>query len=306
MQKIVCIVGPTASGKTKLGIELCKALNGEVVSADSMQIYKDMDIGTAKPSMEERNGVPHHLFDIVEADEAYSVSRFVEDADKAIADIASRGKLPVVVGGTGLYIDALIRGGGFAEYDEEYRKELMAKEPEELFEMLRAVDPKSAERLHIKDIKRICRALEIYHLSGKTIGEHNEMTQQCPPRYDAKIIGLTCEYRQILYDRIEKRVDEMLRMGLLEETKCLLDKGVPEAATSMQAIGYKEIIPALQGKVSLDEAVSLLKQSTRRLAKRQLTWFRRDNRIKWFYLDNPKNFDDVLQASCDFVKNSDV
>ena len=306
MQKIVCIVGPTASGKTKLGIKLCKKLSGEVVSADSMQIYKNMDIGTAKPSMDERDGVPHHLFDVVNADETYSVSRFIEDADKAIADIASRGKLPVIVGGTGMYIDSLIRGGGFADFDEEYREYLMQKEPEELLKMLQEVDPESAERLHIKDIKRITRALEIFHLSGKTIGEHNEMTRNCPPRYDAKIIGLTCEDRQVLYDRIEKRVDEMVEMGLIDETKKLIEMGIPENATSMQAIGYKEIIPALRGEVSLEEAVALLKQSTRRLAKRQLTWFRRNPRIKWFYLDNIKNFDEVLQASCDFVKNSDV
>ncbi|MBR5478819.1 MAG: tRNA (adenosine(37)-N6)-dimethylallyltransferase MiaA [Clostridia bacterium] len=306
MQKIVCIVGPTASGKTKLGIELCKKLSGEVVSADSMQIYKGMDIGTAKPSLEERDGVPHHLFDIVDANEAYSVSRFVEDADRAIEDIANRGKLPVIVGGTGLYIDALIRGGGFAEYDEDYRAYLMSKTPEELFDMLRQVDPLSAERLHLKDIKRITRALEIFHLSGKTIGEHNEMTQKLPPRYDAKIIGLTCQDRQILYDRIEKRVDEMLEMGLVEETEKLLSSGISETATSMQAIGYKEIIPAIKGEMSLDDAVLLLKQATRRLAKRQLTWFRRDMRIKWFYLDNRESFEDVLQASCDFVKNGNV
>lgn len=306
MQKIVCIVGPTASGKTKLGIELCKMLSGEVVSADSMQIYKGMDVGTAKPSMEERDGIPHHLFDIVEPDEAYSVSCFIEDADRAIADVAGRGKLPVVVGGTGLYIDALIRGGGFAEYDEDYRAYLMSKSPEELFDMLKKVDPDSAERLHLKDLKRITRALEIYHLSGKTIGEHNEMTQKLPPRYDAKIIGLTCRDRQILYDRIEKRVDEMLEMGLVEETKRLLESGISEKATSMQAIGYKEIIPAIVGETSMDEAVLLLKQATRRLAKRQLTWFRRDARIKWFYLDNPESFEDVLQASCDFVKNGNV
>ena len=250
--------------------------------------------------------MPHHLFDVVGPDESYSVSRFIEDADQAIADIASRGKLPVIVGGTGMYIDSLIRGGGFADYDEEYRAFLMQKDPEELLKMLEDVDPESAARLHIKDIKRVTRALEIYHLSGKTIGEHNEMTQKCPPRYEAKIIGLTCEDRQILYDRIEKRVDEMLEMGLIEETKKLLQMGISESATSMQAIGYKEIIPAIKGECELDEAIASLKQATRRLAKRQLTWFRRNPSIKWFYLDNPENFDDVLQASCDFVKNSEV
>ena len=306
MQKIVCIVGPTASGKTRLGIELCKKLSGEVVSADSMQIYKNMNIGTAKPSLKEREGVQHHLFDVVNADESYSVSRFVEDADKAIADIAARGKLPVIVGGTGMYIDSLIRGGGFADYDENYRAFLMQKEPEELIEMLRQVDPESAARLHIKDVKRISRALEIYHLTGKTIGEHNEMTQKCPPRYDAKIIGLTCEDRQILYDRIETRVDEMLEMGLVDETVKLLEMGIPESATSMQAIGYKEIIPAIKGECDMEAAVESLKQATRRLAKRQLTWFRRNPRIKWFYLDNPEDFDQVLQDSCNFVTENNV
>jgi len=306
MQKIVCVVGPTASGKTRLGIELCKKLSGEVVSADSMQIYKNMDIGTAKPSIDERDGIPHHLFDIVNADEPYSVSRFIEDADKAISHIAGRGNLPVVVGGTGMYIDSLVRGGGFAEYDEEYRIYLMKKEPEVLLEMLREVDPESAERLHIKDVKRICRALEVYHLTGKTIGEHNLMTQQCPARYDAKIIGLTCENRQILYERIEKRVDEMLEMGLVDETKRLLEMGIPETATSMQAIGYKEIIPAIKGECGMEEAIASLKQATRRLAKRQMTWFRRNPNIKWFYLDNPDDFDQVLQDSCNFVKQNIV
>lgn len=305
MQKIVCVVGPTASGKTKLGIELSKLLCGEVISADSMQIYKGMDIGTAKPSMEERDGIAHHLFDVVSPFESYSVSRFVEDADKAIADILNRGKLPIIVGGTGLYIDALLRGGGFAEYDEEYRAELMKKTPEELFEKLREVDPESAERLHINDVKRVCRALEIYHLTGETIARHNEKTKATPPRYDAKIIGLSCKDRSILYDRIEKRVDEMLNSGLMDEIAMLKEMGVPKSATSMQAIGYKELYSA-ENDEELQFAIEKLKQATRNLAKRQLTWFRRDTRIKWFYLDNIYDFDDVLQASCDFVKNDGV
>lgn len=306
MQKIVCIVGPTASGKTKLGIELCKALRGEVVSADSMQIYRGMDIGTAKPSLDERGGIAHHLFDVVSPAENYSVSRFVEDASAAISDIAARGKLPVVVGGTGLYIDALLRGGGFAEYDEDYRRELMEKPPEELLSMLRAVDPESAVRLHIHDVKRICRALEIYHLSGKTIGEHNRETQMAPPRYNACMIGLSCKDRAVLYARIEKRIDEMIAAGLLNEIRALQNAGISQDATSMQAIGYKELFSAARGEESLEDAILRLKQATRRLAKRQLTWFRRDPRIHWFFLDRTEDFDDVLQTSCSFIKNCGV
>lgn len=306
MQKIVCIVGPTASGKTRLGIELCKRLCGEVVSADSMQIYRGMDIGTAKPSLEERQGVVHHLFDVVSPMESYSVSRFVEDASAAIADIAARGKLPVVVGGTGLYIDALLRGGGFAEYDEDYRQKLMKKAPEELLSMLQKVDPESAARLHIHDVKRICRALEIYHLSGKTIGEHNELTQKAPPRYDACMIGLSCRDRAVLYARIEKRIDEMIEAGLLDEIHALQEAGISRDATSMQAIGYKELFSAVRGEEALSDAVSRLKQATRRLAKRQLTWFRRDPRIQWLFLDKIEDFDDVLQTSCSFIKNCGV
>ncbi len=305
MQKIVCVVGPTASGKTKLGIELSKKLCGEVVSADSMQIYKGMDIGTAKPSLEEREGIAHHLFDVVSPFESYSVSRFVEDADKAISDIAGRGKYPIVVGGTGLYIDALLRGGGFAEYDETYRAELMKKTPFELFNMLKEVDPESAERLHINDVKRVCRALEIYHLTGETIAVHNEKSKLAPPRYDAKIIGLTCKDRGILYDRIENRVDEMIKNGLMDEIAMLKEMGVPKSATSMQAIGYKELFSA-ESDEEMKASIECLKQATRNLAKRQLTWFRRDARIKWFYLDNINDFDEVLQASCDFVRNDGV
>ena len=306
MQKIVCIVGPTASGKTKLGIELCKQFHGEVVSADSMQIYRGMDIGTAKPSMAEREGIVHHLFDVVAPNESYSVSRFVEDASAAISDIAARGKLRFVVGGSGLYIDALLRAGGFAKYDEAYRAELMKKSPEELLEMLREVDPESAERLHIHDVKRICRALEIYHLSGKTIREHNLETQQTPPRYDACMIGLTCKDRAVLYARIERRIDEMIENGLLDEIRSLQDAGVSKDATAMQAIGYKELFAALRGEESIEEAILQLKQATRRLAKRQLTWFRRNPKIEWFFLDRIEDFDAVLQSSSSFIKNCSV
>ncbi len=305
MQDIICIVGPTASGKTKLGVELSKKLGGEVISADSMQIYKGMDIGTAKPSLLERDGIVHHLFDVVTPFESYSVSRFVEDADKAIADITGRGKIPIVVGGTGLYFDSLLRGGGFAEYDEEYRAKLMKKTPDELFEMLTEVDPDSARRLHINDIKRVCRALEVYHLTGETIGIHNARTKETPPRYNAKMIGLTCSDRKILYDRIENRVDDMLKAGLMDEIDKLKELGVPQNATAMQAIGYKELYD-VKNVQEFEEAVARLKQATRNLAKRQLTWFRRDTRIKWFNLDNNEDFDAVLQASCDFVKKKGV
>lgn len=306
MQKIVCVVGPTASGKTKLGIALCKALDGEVVSADSMQIYRGMDIGTAKPSMAEREGVRHHLFDLVPPDENYSVSRFVAAADAAIADIAARGKLPIVVGGTGLYIDALRRGGGFAAFDADYRAALMQKSPEELFAMLREQDPESAARLHINDKKRVCRALEIVHATGKTIGAHDAETRAAPPRYDACMLGLTTSDRAILYARIEARIDTMLQNGLMDEIRALQRAGVPQEATAMQAIGYKELFRAARGEEPLEPAVARLKQATRRLAKRQLTWFRRDPEIHWLTLDRAEDFAHVLQASRSFVKNCGV
>lgn len=305
-QPLIVICGPTASGKTALSIAIAKALGCEVVSADSMQIYRGMDIGTAKPGMDERDGIVHHMFDVAEPWENYSVSRYAEDATRVIDDIISRGKLPVVVGGTGMYIDSLLRSGGFAEFDEKLREKLMAKSAEELLEELNKVDSESADRLHLNDKKRICRALEIFYLTGKTIGEHNIETQKAPPRYDACMIGLTCSDRQILYERIEKRVDEMIENGLIEEIKGLQNAGISRDATSMQAIGYKELFSAVSGDEPLEDAIARLKQSTRRLAKRQLTWFRRDTKIKWFCLDDSDKFEDVLQASCSFVKNCGV
>lgn len=306
MKKIICIVGPTASGKTKLAIELCKQFNGEVVSADSMQIYRGMDIGTAKPDMEERAGIVHHMFDIVAPDENYSVSRFVEDATCAIDNILLRGHVPIVVGGTGLYIDALLRGTSFAQFDQEYREELMKKSPEQLYELLRSCDPQGAETLHVNDVKRVTRALEVYHLTGKTIAEHNQETQKGPPRYDACMIGLSCRDRKVLYERIEKRIDQMIGNGLIDEIRRLQQEGIPQTATSMQAIGYKELWLAACGKEEITPAVMCLKQATRRLAKRQLTWFRRNPDIHWLYLDDEENFANILHASSCFIKNCSV
>lgn len=288
--KVIVIAGPTASGKTALGIELAKKYNGEIVSADSMQIYRRMDIGTAKATAEERAAVPHHMLDVVEPWEDYSVSRYAEDAAKCCEDILSRGKLPVIVGGTGLYIDSLIDSRDFAETEEDkaLREELNAEYEriggESMLAKLRTVDPDRALKLHAADKRRIVRALEIYKLTGMTITEHDRLTQSVPPRYDAARIILGYKDRSDLYERIDSRVDKMVSDGLFEEVEALLALGLPPSCTAMQAIGYKEPAAALRGEMSREEAAALIKQSSRRYAKRQLTWFRRNTdalRIHW-------------------------
>ena len=286
MNNIICIAGPTASGKTALAVELAKCLNGEVVSCDSMQIYKRMDIGTAKPTQEEMQGIPHHMLDVAEPQEDFSVSKYCEMAAPVVDDITARGKTAIIAGGTGLYMDALIKGNTFAPYPSTGRREELESLAKEsgiaaVLDRLRVVDPDAAQRLHPSDQKRIIRAMEVYLETGKTITQHNLDTQKLPPRYTPVWFALEDADRAQLYKRIDGRVEQMLRNGLLDEIKNLLASGIPEKATSMQAIGYKEFVDALLGRCSVQEATELVQQSSRRYAKRQLTWFRRNPSIHW-------------------------
>ena len=305
-KKIVVICGPTASGKTALSIALAKAFDGEVVSADSMQIYRRMDIGTAKPTKQEMDGVPHHMLDVAEPGEAYSVSRYVEEATACVEDILARGKLPIICGGTGLYIDGLIRGTDYqpAGTDNGIREQLEgeweAQGAEEMMARLAAVDPDSAARLHLSDKRRILRALEVYLATGETITVHNARTKEIPPRYEAVMIGLNTEPRQILYDRIDRRVGIMLEQGLLQEVKCLLEDGLLEG-TAAQAIGYKELLAYFRGEMTLETAADLIRQKSRNYAKRQLTWFRRDERVKWIVYNAPEAAQAVLQEATNYL-----
>ena len=308
-KKIVVVCGPTASGKTALSIALAKAFDGEVVSADSMQIYRGMDIGTAKPTLEEREGIPHHMLDVAEPGESYSVSRYVQEATACVEDILSRGKLPIVCGGTGLYIDGLIRGTDFqpAGTDNGIR-EVLEKEWEEqgaeaMMARLAAVDPDSAERLHLSDKRRILRALEVWLATGETITAHNARTKAIPPRFEAVMIGLNTQPRDILYGRIDRRVDVMLEQGLLQEVQTLLEKGLLEG-TAAQAIGYKELLAHFRGEMTLEAAADLIRQKSRNYAKRQLTWFRRDERVKWIVYNAPQAAQAVLQEATEYLQQT--
>lgn len=297
---ILCVVGPTASGKTRLAVELAKALHGEVLSCDSMQIYRRMDIGTAKPTPEETQGVPHHMIDVIGPEEPFSVGRYVEMADPILQDILSRGKTCVLCGGTGLYADSLMAGRTFASYPETGRRQeleaLADREgTEAVLEKLRAVDPDSAERLHPGNRRRIIRAMEVYLETGKTITQHNLETQAVPPKYHPLWIGLDFTDRADLYRRIDRRVDLMMEDGLLDEIQRLLSEGVPPTATSLQAIGYKEPMAALRGEMTMEEAVEKVKQESRRYAKRQLTWFRRNKEIHWIMQEEPVDFQHTWQ-----------
>ena len=302
MDKIVVIVGPTASGKTALSVELAKKLNGEVISADSMQLYRGMDVGTAKVTGEEMQGIVHHMIDVASPEEPYSAARFVEEADPILQDILSRGKTAIIAGGTGLYVDSLMQGRSFAPYPTTGKRERLEREAdalgmEAMLERLRAVDPESAGRLHVKDRKRVLRALEVYEETGKTITQHNLETQQIPDKYDPVWIGLDYQDRQQLYDRINLRVDLMMEGGLMAEIAQLLSSGVPETATALQAIGYKEFLPVRRGECTLEEAVEKVKQESRRYAKRQLTWFRRNERIHWIMKNSETEFESVLREA---------
>lgn len=286
-EKILVVTGPTATGKTALSVELAKKLGGEIVSADSMQIYRGMDIGTAKVTKAEMQNIPHHMIDIADPSEDYSVSRYVEEADAAVRGILSRGRLPIVAGGTNLYIDSLIAGLDFAEKAEDAAlRESLNKQyddigGEAMLEHLRGFDPERAAKLHPADKRRIVRAVEIYILTGETITRHDEETKKRPKRYDAVKIALTFADRAVLYDRINARVDKMVSDGLFDEVKGLLDSGLSPECTSMQAIGYKEPAAYFRGEMSKDAAIELIKLSSRRYAKRQLTWLRRDTTVLW-------------------------
>lgn len=311
-KKVICIVGPTASGKTALSIALAKHYGGEIVSCDSMQIYRGMDIGTAKPTEEEMQGIPHHMLSVADADENFSAARYVEEAGCIVDDILSRGKLPIIVGGTGLYVDSLINGIEFASYDadETYRKELFEiyekHGAEHVHEMLREVDPERAAQIHPNNVKRVIRALEVFRATGETITAHDAETKEKPPRYDAVYIGLMYEDREKLYERINLRVDMMMEAGLCDEVKKLLDAGVSSDATAMQAIGYKELVLYFEEKCSLHDASESIKQASRRYAKRQMTWFKRNKAVNWIAADRTENFSDLLQTSINFIALSSV
>lgn len=297
--KIISIVGPTASGKTKLGVALAHRFNGEVVSADSMQLYRRMDIGTAKPTIEEMEGIPHHMIDVAEPEENYSVARYVAEASAVVDDLLAQGKTPILVGGTGLYVDSLISGRQFAMQATGWREKLQGRVRQEgilpLLAELRQIDPEAAERLHPADEKRILRALEVWYETGKTITQHNRETQALPPRYQAVTIGLNFTQRKDLWERIDQRVDGMVAQGLYEEVRSLLAAGVPEKCTAMQAIGYKEIAAALNTGGDLDAAAEEVKLRTRQYAKRQLTWFRRNKETNWFFWEGAPDFARLLQ-----------
>lgn len=281
---LIVVAGATASGKTSLAIELAKRLDGEIVSADSMQIYKYMDIGSAKPTAKERAEVRHHMIDFLVPSESYSVADYTEAAHGVISEITSRGKMPIMAGGTGLYINSVVNDVSFGEIDTNYKirqelQELADREgSEKLIEMLREFDPVSADRLHPNNVRRVIRAIEFYRVTGVPISEHQEKTKQVKSRYNSVMLMIDWN-REVLYDRINRRVDMMMDEGLIDEVKRLLEMVCTRDITSMQGIGYKEIIDYIEGKRSLLEAVDLIKQSSRRYAKRQLTWFRRDERI---------------------------
>lgn len=305
--KVLCIVGPTASGKTKLGVLLAKKYNGEVVSIDSMQIYRGMSIGTAAPTAAEMDGVPHHMVGVAAPGENWSAARFAAAADDCIQDILGRNKLPVLVGGTGLYLDAIIAGRTFAPgasggaVRRALQEELEAGGIEPLLAQLRRVDPEAAGRLHPADTKRILRALEVYRETGKTISRHNEETRSLPKKYDPVYIGLAFRDREDMKTLIDRRVDRMMEEGLPEEVRALRDGGVPRDSTALQAIGYKELLPALEGKRSLEEAAAEIKLRSRQYAKRQLTWLRRNPDIHWIYWEKERNFAAAFQNATEIL-----
>ena len=304
---ILCVVGPTACGKTALAVALAKRFHGEVVSVDSMQIYRGLSIGTAAPTPEEMEGVPHHMVGVADPAESWSAARFTAAADRCVQDILRRGLLPVLAGGTGLYLDAIIAGRAFAPGSQggavraQLERERREGGMEPLLNQLRQVDPESARRLHPADEKRILRALEVYRETGRTISEHNRETQVLPKKYRPLYIGLAYRDRSDLRAAIDQRVDRMVASGLLEEVRSLAERGVPESATAMQAIGYKELVGVLRGERSLEEAAEEVKLRSRQYAKRQLTWLRRNENIFWILWEKNRDFARALQIATDFL-----
>lgn len=310
--KVVCVVGPTACGKTALGVRLAKRLGGEVVSADSMQIYRGMTVGTAAPTAEEMEGVPHHMVAVADPGERWSAARYVQAAAPVVEDLLARGRVPVLVGGTGLWLDALVQGRTFApgeaggavraSLEERLRREGIGV----LLAELEKVDPASAGRLHPADEKRILRALEVYYETGKTITAHNEETRRRPPRYDATWIGLRFRDREEMKRRISLRVDRMVEAGLLEEVRDLLRRGLPRDATSLQAIGYKEFLGVAEGRLTEAEAIEEVKLRSRQYAKRQLTWLRRNPDIHWIQWEKTQDIAWAEQVSTEILKAAGV
>ncbi|MBQ7801500.1 MAG: tRNA (adenosine(37)-N6)-dimethylallyltransferase MiaA [Oscillospiraceae bacterium] len=308
MNQIICIAGPTASGKTALAVELAKEFHGEVVSCDSMQIYRRMDIGTAKPTREEMQGIPHHMIDVAEPDEDFSVSRYCAMAGPIVDDIVARGKTAIIAGGTGLYMGSLIRGNDFAPFPSTGQREKLEQQADEMgmeymANWLKEIDPEAAERIH--DRKRLLRALEVYLETGETITAHNRRTQAIPPRYSPLWLALDFEPRAALYERIDLRVDIMLRQGLVQEIKDLLASGIPEKCTAMQAIGYKEFTDALDGRCTIEEAADHVRQSSRRYAKRQLTWFRRNKAMHWLVRHPDEGAEEILEKARQVIFKND-
>ncbi len=310
--KIVVITGPTATGKTWLAVELAKRYNGEVVSADSMQVYRRMDIGTAKPTEEEKQGVPHHMLDVADPEEDFSVARYVDMAAGCVDGILARGRLPILAGGTGLYVDSLLSGRAFAAFDKEspLRGELEERYAREggqaLLDQLSQADPESAARLHPNDGKRIIRALEVWLATGKTISQHNRESLALPPRYGALTLTLGFQRREDMWERIDRRVDRMMAAGLAEEVRSLLDSGVPRRSTAMQAIGYKELAAALLEGGDVQAAAAEVKLRSRQYAKRQRTWFRRNQGAKTLLWGAEPNFADVLQRSTAYLEETGI
>jgi len=309
---IICVVGPTACGKTTLGVQLAKKFNGEVVSADSMQIYRGMTIGTAAPTAVEMDGVPHHMIAVADPAEQWSAARYAQMAVPIVDDILARGKLPILVGGTGLWLDAIVQGRTFAgghaggEIRKELQQRLETEGIEPIIKQLREVDPESAERLHPSDEKRILRALEVWLETGKTITAHNEETKKIPPRYDAIWIGLKFADREDMKALIDLRVDKMVEEGLLEEVRGLLESGLPRESTSLQAIGYKEFLGVADGTATVEEAVAEVKLRSRQYAKRQLTWLRRNEAIHWITWEKERDFARALQLSTEILQSAGV
>ncbi|MDO4363239.1 MAG: tRNA (adenosine(37)-N6)-dimethylallyltransferase MiaA [Clostridia bacterium] len=297
--KIICVVGATASGKTDLAVKLAKAVDGEIISADSMQVYKNMPIATAVATKDEQDGVPHHLVEFLDTDETFSVADFVELAKSKIAEIVSRGRVPIVAGGTGLFVDSLVKDITFSEVgsNEKIRTELAEKSNEELYEKLKELDPNAAADIHPNNRKRVIRALELC-MSGTSKTEQNENSMLSDSPYDALYIGIGYKDRQKLYDRINKRVDLMLEAGLENEARQMLGK---QGLTARQAIGHKELQPYINGDITLDEAAENLKRETRRYAKRQLTWFRRNENINWLYADEMSR-DELVKKAVDLAR----
>ena len=309
MNNIICIAGPTASGKTALAVELAKELNGEVVSCDSMQIYKRMDIGTAKPTIEEMAGIPHHMLGVAEPEEDFSVSKYCEMASPIVDDIVARGKTAIIAGGTGLYMDSLIRGNDFAPFPatghrERLEEKLAIVGLEAMIAELSAIDPEAVTRAQ-RNPRRIIRALEVFYETGETITSHNLKTQAIPPRYSPLWLGLDFEPRALLYERIDLRVGIMLETGLEKEIRDLLSSGISPNCTAMQAIGYKEFVDALEGRGTIAEAAAQVQQSSRRYAKRQLTWFRRNENMHWIKRKEEQGADEIFALARQLANDID-